>query len=111
MVAWSFAGLCVLALLGVALHEAIRRGRNDPDPPVWRSPTFRSDLAYGVIGNACFAAAFGVALPWTRPDGSTPALVAWAICLLLLHDAYFYWCHRLLHVPWLFRNVHAVHHR
>ena len=31
--------------------------------------------------------------------------------LLVMHDAYFYWVHRLMHVPWLFRRFHLVHHR
>lgn len=30
--------------------------------------------------------------------------------LLILHDTYFYWLHRLLHVPALFRTVHRTHH-
>jgi lathosterol oxidase len=29
---------------------------------------------------------------------------------LLVHDAYFYWTHRAMHAPWLFRTMHAVHH-
>lgn len=32
------------------------------------------------------------------------------LLMLLLHDAYFYWTHRLLHTPYLFRFVHRVHH-
>jgi sterol desaturase/sphingolipid hydroxylase (fatty acid hydroxylase superfamily) len=31
--------------------------------------------------------------------------------LLVLHDAYFYWVHRAMHHPWLFRRFHLVHHR
>lgn len=30
--------------------------------------------------------------------------------LLVLHDTYFYWAHRLMHHPILFRQVHRVHH-
>ena len=29
---------------------------------------------------------------------------------LILHDAWFYWTHRLLHRPLMFRIAHAVHH-
>lgn len=32
------------------------------------------------------------------------------IWMFFLHDAYFYWIHRLMHLPWLFRHVHLVHH-
>ena len=35
---------------------------------------------------------------------SLPALIIW-------QDIHFYWTHRLLHTPWLFRHVHSVHHR
>ncbi|TAJ47399.1 MAG: sterol desaturase family protein [Chitinophagaceae bacterium] len=31
--------------------------------------------------------------------------------MLLIHDTYFYWMHRLLHHPKLFRLFHLVHHR
>ena len=31
--------------------------------------------------------------------------------LLLMHDTYFYWMHRLIHHPRLFKLVHLVHHR
>jgi sterol desaturase/sphingolipid hydroxylase (fatty acid hydroxylase superfamily) len=41
--------------------------------------------------------------------------LAWLLLSLpvtiVLHDAYFYWVHRLLHHPWMFRRVHGVHHR
>jgi Delta7-sterol 5-desaturase len=30
---------------------------------------------------------------------------------LLIHDTYFYWTHRLMHHPWLFRAFHLTHHR
>lgn len=31
--------------------------------------------------------------------------------LLLIDDTWFYWCHRLLHHPKLFRHVHLEHHK
>jgi lathosterol oxidase len=33
------------------------------------------------------------------------------VLMIFLHDAYFYWTHRLMHEPWLFRRIHATHHR
>ncbi len=33
------------------------------------------------------------------------------IMMIAIHDMYFYFTHRLLHTPWLFKNVHVVHHR
>jgi Delta7-sterol 5-desaturase len=41
--------------------------------------------------------------------------LAWLLAslplMILWHDFYFYWTHRLLHTRWLFRRVHGVHHR
>lgn len=31
--------------------------------------------------------------------------------MALVHDAYFYWAHRLMHHPKIFKHVHLVHHR
>lgn len=31
--------------------------------------------------------------------------------LIVLHDAWFYWTHRLIHDPRLFRRVHRLHHK
>lgn len=30
---------------------------------------------------------------------------------ILAYDTWFYWQHRILHLPWLFRHVHRIHHR
>ena len=38
----------------------------------------------------------------------------WTVSLLLmiiLHDTYFYWVHRLMHHPKLFRQFHSLHHK
>lgn len=29
---------------------------------------------------------------------------------IIIHDTYFYWSHRLMHVKWIFPYVHRVHH-
>lgn len=33
------------------------------------------------------------------------------VALIVLHDAWFYWTHRALHYPPLFRRFHRLHHR
>jgi sterol desaturase/sphingolipid hydroxylase (fatty acid hydroxylase superfamily) len=33
------------------------------------------------------------------------------LLMLLMHDTYFYWMHRLMHHPALFRIMHLVHHK
>lgn len=55
----------------------------------------------------------GVAKTSTAPlaEYGVWPLVLSVPALLVLHDAYFYWMHRLVHAPALFRLVHQVHHR
>ena len=53
---------------------------------------------------------------WTRIYSDTHAFPLWYLpvslfAYLLIHDMWFYWTHRLMHRPWLFRIAHAVHHR
>jgi Delta7-sterol 5-desaturase len=31
--------------------------------------------------------------------------------MIIMHDTYFYWIHRLMHQPALFKKVHLVHHK
>ena len=38
-------------------------------------------------------------------------MVATVAALDVLHDAWFYWTHRLLHWRPLYRHVHYIHHR
>lgn len=52
---------------------------------------------------------------WTRVYSDLDAWPIWwwpasIFLYLLLHDAWFYWTHRWMHRPALFRRAHAVHH-
>ncbi|REE05675.1 sterol desaturase family protein [Marinoscillum furvescens] len=38
-------------------------------------------------------------------------LVATPILMLLIHDTYFYWTHRWMHHPKIYRHVHKIHHK
>jgi Delta7-sterol 5-desaturase len=64
------------------------------------------------------AITFGVI--WGRNNGIFQPITGsqgWATDLMLLagiilvHDAYFYWMHRALHTPLLFKTFHHAHHR
>lgn len=48
--------------------------------------------------------------PYTGPTGWL-AMTGYVIVLLVVHDAYFYWTHRLLHTPAFFRKWHRTHHK
>lgn len=52
---------------------------------------------------------------WTRIYTDVHAWPLWylpvsVLLYLALHDTWFYWTHRLMHVPVMFRIAHAVHH-
>lgn len=42
--------------------------------------------------------------------GWQPVILAFVV-YVLIYDAHFYFTHRLLHTPWLYRNIHIIHHR
>ena len=33
------------------------------------------------------------------------------ILIIALHDTFFYWTHRLLHIPWVYQKIHSQHHQ
>ena len=52
---------------------------------------------------------------WTRIYTDVSAMPLWylpvsVLLYLATHDTWFYWTHRWMHEPWLFRRAHAVHH-
>jgi sterol desaturase/sphingolipid hydroxylase (fatty acid hydroxylase superfamily) len=47
---------------------------------------------------------------WREHAGLAWIIVSFAITVIA-HDAYFYWAHRIMHHPRLFRSFHRRHHR
>ena len=54
---------------------------------------------------------FGIFQLTTDAPSSTSRMLVDLLVLILLHDAYFYWAHRWMHSPRLFRRVHRTHHK
>lgn len=48
--------------------------------------------------------------PLTDPL-SVAKLAGSVLVLMLLHDTWFYWTHRWMHLPFVYRWVHKIHHR
>src|SRR5690348_2579296 len=82
--------------------------------------SFRSLAVYGVVGGLIV---FAVVSGWTpmyfrlvqhAPGGGVRYGWTWFFIsialIILIHDAYFYWTHRLMHHPRLFRLFHRTHH-
>ena len=67
--------------------------------PIW--------TAYETLLLWCWANGIG---PWTTLGDNPWWLAGFALVLPLLHELHFYCIHRLIHVPVLYKWVHAVHH-
>jgi lathosterol oxidase len=74
--------------------------------------SFRSLLIYGLVGGGI---TFAVLSRWT-PMYFRIEQYGWMWFFasigvtILIHDTYFYWTHRMMHHPRLFRVFHATHH-
>lgn len=69
-------------------------------------------LIFGVMGAGTIAAsrAGWTQMYWRISDYGTAWFFGSVVCGIFLHDAYFYWTHRLMHLPALFPTFHRVHH-
>jgi lathosterol oxidase len=100
------------------LGPRLRRRWLRPSPP--DAPSSRREIAYSVATALVFAsvgtgvyvgADAGVFHLYTDVGRhGVPYLVASIALLVVLQDAYFYFTHRAMHHPLLFRAVHRVHH-
>jgi sterol desaturase/sphingolipid hydroxylase (fatty acid hydroxylase superfamily) len=74
--------------------------------------SLRSIAVFGLVTAAVlFAAASGwTRLYWRVDNYGWAWLVASVGVMVLMHDAYFYWTHRLMHHPRVYRLVHRTHH-
>jgi sterol desaturase/sphingolipid hydroxylase (fatty acid hydroxylase superfamily) len=72
----------------------------------------QSLMIFGVMGGAVAVASKSgwTQLYWRISDRGWGWFWASIGCAILLHDTYFYWTHRAMHHPRLFRFFHKVHH-
>jgi lathosterol oxidase len=106
-------------VLSIALRQWSARYRIQPALPS------RRELAYEMRWSLLSAAATGFATVIMYAlirDGHSSVytaigergwlyLVGSVLACVTGYDTWVYWQHRLLHTPWLFRHVHAAHHR
>jgi len=86
-----------------------------------RNRDYAREIGYSLLAFAVFSAVAVLVLtgpvrPFTRiysdvAEHGWPYLIASSAAVLLIHDAYFYWMHRLMHHPKVYRFVHLTHHR
>ena len=117
---WQY-GVTALAML-LLLHVVLRRLLSSRLIAKWpKASDLRREITYSTATVAILAACnvLIVALELTKSvDVYSRPLehgVVWLVlslpALIIWQDFHFYWTHRLLHTRWLFRHVHAVHHR
>lgn len=81
----------------------------------------RMEVGWSLVSCAIYGIPAGViawgwqAHGWTRIYTDPAAMPLWwlpasLLLYLALHDAWFYWTHRWMHRPAVFRAIHAVHH-
>ena len=116
---YLIAGIAFL-IFYVLLRKRITRKKIQPKFPAMKD--YRREIIFSTISIIIFALPPMILLEndYLRPhttfyqDISRHGwLYFWGAfpLLLLIHDTYFYWMHRLIHHPRLFKLVHLVHHR
>lgn len=107
--------LIVCLLLAGRLAERKIRARS-PSAAQMRREFFTS------VRTVAIFAMVGLSIYFLRSAGAIdvymdPAERGWLyfgfslVALIVLHDAWFYWTHRLIHDPRLFRRFHRTHHK
>jgi Delta7-sterol 5-desaturase len=85
----------------------------------WRQ--IRREIGWSLASAAIYGLPAGVVAwgwrehGWTRIYEQPGAYPLWwmpasVLLYLFLHDTWFYWTHRAMHAPRLFKRMHAVHH-
>ncbi|MFL6735177.1 MAG: sterol desaturase family protein [Sphingomicrobium sp.] len=86
-----------------------------------RSAQIRREIAWSLASALIYAAPAGLLAwgwqerGWTRIySNSTDHALWWlpasVLVYLAAHDTWFYWTHRLMHRPRIYKRMHAVHH-
>ncbi|WP_336958292.1 sterol desaturase family protein [Sphingobium aquiterrae] len=82
----------------------------------------RAEIGWSLVSALVYGIPAGIvawgwrAHGWTRLYTDAHAMPLWylpvsVLLYLAAHDTWFYWTHRAMHAPRLFRIAHAVHHR
>lgn len=110
-------GVYLLINLALASHLSAQKIGNRQIPPGQLGRELRASLRtvaiFAATGTAiALGAQSGLFTIYARiADYGTGYLIVSTALLILLHDAWFYWTHRAMHYPPLFRRFHRLHHR
>jgi len=126
----NFVLMCLVAGgLHVYFYTFTKQGQTlkyDPRPLMVNGRQFTlggqiRDNMFWTLGSGVLVwTAYEVLLFWAMANGWAPVLTwadspVWFIALFFFvpmwESFYFYWIHRMLHLPWFYKHVHALHHR
>jgi sterol desaturase/sphingolipid hydroxylase (fatty acid hydroxylase superfamily) len=97
-----------------SLRARIIQSRKPTREDYWRElwTSFRSVCIYALVATPAL---------WLQSNGYAAAdypgrapiwvIALFVVALLIAHDTYFYWTHRAMHDPRLFKRWHRTHHR
>ena len=135
--AWVFQvwlvnmGLMIFVAGGLHWYFYIRRGQDSllkfdrreqgKNNSLWNFKDQVHDNMFWSLGSGVLQlTAFQVLVMWAMANGYAPSIALaenpiWFILALILLPIWsafhFYWVHRLLHVPFIYKHVHSLHHR
>ncbi len=76
------------------------------------SASLRSVVIYALVATpALWLTANGYTAGFYKGSASAAEIAAYVGILLVAHDSWFYWLHRIMHDPRLFKRFHRLHHR
>ncbi|MEX2382573.1 MAG: sterol desaturase family protein [Opitutales bacterium] len=103
----------------VLFRGPLQRFKIQKSVPEWTQ--YRHEIFWSLVSLLIFTlVAWSIFNPWIRPhtqiyfnigDYGWGWVGASVVLLILLHDTWFYWTHRLMHHRRLFKLFHACHHR
>ena len=116
---FAIAGLFYWLLWGRP-EEKVRATRLSPVRPTRKTVSF--EIRMSLLSSLIYAAPGAIVIEAYKHGGTAiytgiGGLAGWlwlpvsALIYLAIHDAYFYWTHRAMHHPKLFRAMHLAHHR
>jgi sterol desaturase/sphingolipid hydroxylase (fatty acid hydroxylase superfamily) len=98
--------------------EKVHARRLTDIEPAWK--VVRNEIRWSIVSSVIYAVPGAIMLEAWKNGGTAiyadvseygwPYLFLSVFVYLFIHDTYFYWTHRLMHRPKIFRIFHKVHH-
>jgi sterol desaturase/sphingolipid hydroxylase (fatty acid hydroxylase superfamily) len=74
--------------------------------------SFRSVIIYALVATpALWLTANDYTAGFYEGEPTLPEILAYVGVLLVAHDTWFYWLHRAMHAPAMFKRFHRLHHK